>query len=180
MRAEAAYREVLELQTPIIDCYSVVSAVEGFGLLAAAGGEPALTARLLGAAQAQLESFGTPRRPACQALLDRVLASARRTLGDDGFTAAWEEGRALPLEEAIAEARNVPGPVDQPAVSHKLTRREIEVLRLVAVGMTDREIGEHLFISRRTVSHHVTAILAKLDVHSRREAAEAARRFGLT
>ncbi len=179
-RAAAAYGEALELATSIDDRYDVVRVVEGIGLLAAAGGDPALAARLLGAAQAQLEIFGTPRRRAAQELVERVLDSVRRTLGDIEFTATWEEGRALSLEEAIVAARDAPQPVDQPASSHNLTRREVEVLQLVADGMTDREIGEQLFISRRTVSHHVTAILAKLDVHSRHDAVEAARRFGLT
>ncbi len=52
-----------------------------------------------------------------------------------------------------------------------LTRREIEVLRLVREGLTDREISERLYISRRTVSKHVESILSKLNVDSRRAAA---------
>lgn len=179
-RSAAAYREALELATSIDDRYDVVRVVEGFGLLASAGGEPALTVRLLGTAQTQLEMFGTPRRPAAKALVERVLDGARGTLGDAEFTAIWEEGRALPLEEAVAATLGVPERLDQPAANHNLTRREVEVLLLVADGLTDREIGERLFISRRTVSHHVTAILTKLDVNSRRDAGEAARRFGLT
>ncbi len=179
-RAAAVYREALDLSMAVDDRYDVVRAVEGFGLLAAAGGDPRQAARLLGVAQAQLELFGTPRRRATQALVERVLSNLRRTLGDSAFAAAWEEGHALPLTEAVAMARTVPESGDQPAARHNLTRREVEVLRLVAEGLTDREIGERLYISRRTVSHHVTAILAKLGVTSRRDAAEAARRFGLT
>jgi pentatricopeptide repeat protein len=52
-----------------------------------------------------------------------------------------------------------------------LTRREVEVLRLLAQGLSDREIGEALFISRHTVMRHVSHILAKLDVDSRTAAA---------
>jgi DNA-binding NarL/FixJ family response regulator len=60
-----------------------------------------------------------------------------------------------------------------------LTPREIEVLHLVARGETDRSIAERLYLSRRTVSSHVSNILAKLDVPSRRAAVIAAARIGL-
>ena len=60
-----------------------------------------------------------------------------------------------------------------------LTKREMEVLRLVATGETDRGIADVLYVSRRTVSSHVSNILAKLDVPSRRAAVLTAARIGL-
>jgi DNA-binding NarL/FixJ family response regulator len=60
-----------------------------------------------------------------------------------------------------------------------LTRRELEVLRLLVDGRSNRQIAEELFISAKTASMHVTNLLAKLGVHSRLEAAAAARRLGL-
>jgi DNA-binding NarL/FixJ family response regulator len=60
-----------------------------------------------------------------------------------------------------------------------LTPREMEVLRLVATGETDRGIADVLYVSRRTVSSHVSNILAKLDVPSRRAAVVTAARIGL-
>jgi DNA-binding CsgD family transcriptional regulator len=60
-----------------------------------------------------------------------------------------------------------------------LTPRELEVLRLLVEGRSNRQIAEQLFISGKTVSVHVTNILAKLGVHSRLEAAAMARRLGL-
>ena len=60
-----------------------------------------------------------------------------------------------------------------------LTRREREVMALLCHRLTDQEIAEVLYISRRTVSTHVSSILAKLRVANRREAAAAARRLGL-
>jgi DNA-binding CsgD family transcriptional regulator/tetratricopeptide (TPR) repeat protein len=60
-----------------------------------------------------------------------------------------------------------------------LTSREVEVLRLVADGMTNAEIAVALFISEKTVEHHVSHTLSKLDVPSRREAARAARALDL-
>ncbi|MFI7697952.1 AAA family ATPase [Nonomuraea sp. NPDC049480] len=60
-----------------------------------------------------------------------------------------------------------------------LTAREVEVLRLVAEGLTNREIAERLFIAQKTVSVHVSNILAKLEVSTRTQAAAEARRRGL-
>jgi DNA-binding NarL/FixJ family response regulator len=67
-----------------------------------------------------------------------------------------------------------------PAIARAgLTSRELDVLHLLVEGCTDREIADRLFISRRTASKHVEAILAKLGVHSRGAAAAEMRRLGL-
>ena len=60
-----------------------------------------------------------------------------------------------------------------------LTARELEVLRLVAKGETNRSIGQALYISEKTVSVHISRILAKLDARGRVEAAGLALRLGL-
>ena len=60
-----------------------------------------------------------------------------------------------------------------------LTPREVEVLALVAQGLRNRQIAERLFLSPKTVGHHVGAILRKLDVQTRGEAGAAARRLGV-
>jgi DNA-binding NarL/FixJ family response regulator len=66
---------------------------------------------------------------------------------------------------------------DNPA---NLTARELEILALVAEGLRNGDIAARLFVSPKTVAHHVSAILRKLDVHTRGEAAAVARRLGLT
>ncbi|WP_281424100.1 ATP-binding protein [Nonomuraea rhizosphaerae] len=89
--------------------------------------------------------------------------------------------RATPLVEEIETlSRRVGGA--QPAgaaVPELLTPREMEVLRLVALGRTNRDIAAELFISAKTVSVHVSNILAKLGVTTRGEAAAAAHRQSL-
>jgi DNA-binding NarL/FixJ family response regulator len=60
-----------------------------------------------------------------------------------------------------------------------LTAREVEVLELVADGLRNAEIAERLFLSERTVGHHVSAILRKLGVKTRGEASAVARRNGI-
>ncbi len=59
-----------------------------------------------------------------------------------------------------------------------LTRRQMQVLELLNTGKSNAEIAERLFLSAKTVDHHVSAILAKLEVPSRSEAAAVARRAG--
>lgn len=70
------------------------------------------------------------------------------------------------------------GPPSQIA-SLGLTRREAEVLELVAAGRTNRQIGAELFITEKTASIHVSRILAKLGVAGRGQAAAVAHRLGL-
>jgi DNA-binding CsgD family transcriptional regulator len=72
-----------------------------------------------------------------------------------------------------------PEALPSPAASLGLTRREAEVLALVAEGRTNRQIGQALFIAPKTASVHVSRILAKLGVAGRGEAAAIAHRLGL-
>ena len=93
---------------------------------------------------------------------------------------AREAARALRAAPLLAELTAL-GSTAAPARVHEgaLTPRETEILALVAVGRTNGEIGKQLFISTKTVSVHVSNILAKLDAASRTEAAAVARRRGL-
>ena len=80
--------------------------------------------------------------------------------------------------EAVKE-RLESGPVTTPAHPDGLTRREVEVLQLICDGMTDREIGENLFISIKTVGNHVSNILNKTSTANRTEAAAYATRHSI-
>ena len=70
---------------------------------------------------------------------------------------------------------------DEPTTADRigLTAREIDVLQLMAGGATNREIAARLYISQKTVTVHMTRILAKLDARTRVEAAGVAQRLGL-
>lgn len=116
-----------------------------------------------------------------------LLARAGRALGDED-TAQMELDGAIRIlkrlgaeadvaritaEQAPSQERSVPGD------GHGLTGRELEVLRRVASGATNRSIGEKLFISERTVERHVSHIFAKLRVSSRSAATAYAYEHGL-
>jgi LuxR family maltose regulon positive regulatory protein len=75
----------------------------------------------------------------------------------------------------------VPSPVADPPYSivEPLTPRELDVLSLLAEGLTQPEIAERLFISKSTVKTHTRNLYGKLEVHSRREVVAAAKQLGL-
>ena len=157
--------------------------------LAAVGGHPEAAARLFGAAEALADTIGYVRRRPEQERLERDAAVARSALGDDGFEASRAAGRALPAEEAVAEAQAVlaamraavaPGSTPTlTAAFAPLSPREQDVLVLLCQRLTDPQIAEQLFLSPRTVESHVASLLRKLDVTNRRDAAAAAVRLGL-
>ncbi|NYE36627.1 DNA-binding CsgD family transcriptional regulator/tetratricopeptide (TPR) repeat protein [Nocardioides cavernae] len=104
-------------------------------------------------------------------------AAGAREVGDLARAAAHELRSQALLDELTAQGA-APGPA--PATDTvALTPREGEILALVAEGRSNGEIGKQLFISTKTVSVHVSNILAKLDAASRTEAAAVARRRGL-
>jgi DNA-binding NarL/FixJ family response regulator len=97
-------------------------------------------------------------------------------LGGHVFQTERDEGRALTLEQALAllepVAKALPSspiftPILSPPSPNELTAREVEVLRLVAQGLSDRAVAQRLVISPRTVQGHVRSIFNKLNVTSR-------------
>jgi len=82
-------------------------ALLGVGNLAAAKGDAAQAVRLFGAAAAIQQSMQRDLRPSVDVIQERILTDQRQRLGESAYLAAWEEGRALPEERAVAEARAV-------------------------------------------------------------------------
>ena len=143
-------------------------------------GEPARAAQFWGAAEAVREITGAPIPPNERAPYDRSVAAARALLGEKVFAAAWAEGRTMPLEQVLSAQCQAPLPASistapsvllqartSPTYPAGLTAREVEVLRLVAMGLTDTQVAEKLVLSRRTVNSHLTSIYSKLRVTSR-------------
>jgi len=177
-RALALYREALELGRNHPGTRFVTEVIEAVGIVVAAAQAERAT-RLLSAAKAQRDRLGLRYRVReDQVALEHAVASTRAALGEPAFATAWATGRALTPAQAIVEALD---PLVPPTSTHgiSLTPREDEILRLLAAGQTDPAIATALFISVRTVEHHVARIFAKLGVHTRTAATTAAIAAGL-
>jgi predicted ATPase/serine/threonine protein kinase/DNA-binding CsgD family transcriptional regulator len=170
----------------------VASSLEGLAVVVAAQGEPVWAALLLGAAESLREAIGIPLPPVERLTYERNVSELRNRLGDKTFSFAWAEGRTMTPEQALAAKSSVvtpqpPGAKQSPISPAKptatypngLTTREVEVLRLLAQGMTDAQIAEQLVISPRTVNNHLTSIYQKIQVSSRSAATRYAIDHGL-
>src|SRR6185437_5432716 len=96
--------EALSLSRGIGAREQVANLLENIAHLALALGDPLRAARLGGAAEGLREAIGQPLTPGERGDHDRAIAALRAVLGEAAFAAAWAEGRALPLDEAIALA----------------------------------------------------------------------------
>jgi DNA-binding CsgD family transcriptional regulator len=163
----------------------VLGAVAGLAGVALALGQPERAARMLGAVEIERETSGAGRI-AHGLFAERVSEVLRSKLAEPVFATTWQEGRSLQFVDAVAEALAIaasagqePQPAPDDASGFRLTARELDVLRLLAEGHTDKDIGEALYIGTRTVQTHVANLFAKLGVNSRAEAAAVAVRRGL-
>jgi predicted ATPase/DNA-binding CsgD family transcriptional regulator len=153
-------------------------ALEAVAGLAVARDLPEQGLRLFAAAGRFREQTGIVRLPSESERVAQALDAAWAHVGADDAAACWAEGEALSLEEAVGYARRGRGERDRPEVGWaSLTPTERQVVRLVADGHTNAQIGERLFISPNTVKKHLSAVYAKVGPGGRAElAAEAGRR----
>jgi non-specific serine/threonine protein kinase len=189
-QAREYYVESLTLFGDLRDKQRIPDCLEGIAGLAGTTSQTVRAAQLFGAAESLRESTGIPLPPVQRAAYERDLAATRAALDETAFTAAWATGRALSMEQAIAEAEQALREAHATAAVHQpeppsvspptqltgdlagtLTPRERQVLALIAQGYTNRAIAEALIIAERTAEIHVGNILAKLSVTSRTQAA---------
>jgi predicted ATPase/DNA-binding CsgD family transcriptional regulator len=177
--ARALHEESLSLSIELGDRLVTTISLEGLARTAAATGQLEAAANLLGAADALRDTTGATRSAYWQALYERLVADTRPRLGDDAFEKAWEAGRTMTPEQAPAALP----PLSAPPGTERpdgLTSREVEVLGLVAEGLTDAQVAERLVVSLRTVNAHLRSIYRKLEVRSRSAATRYAVEHGLT
>jgi non-specific serine/threonine protein kinase len=176
--AVALYRESLELCKVTEHSEGIAECLAGMAVVASEiNGQKEQAARLFAAAEALRESLGTHLTPNEQEIYEAAVAKVRSALGERAFSATWAAGRRMPHEEAVAFALALPfspnGTTPSETKEHPsqliatLTKREIEVLRFVASGLTDGEVAEKLGLSPRTIHSHLHSIYGKLGVTSR-------------
>jgi DNA-binding CsgD family transcriptional regulator len=155
------------------DALSVAQQVEGIAVAGMAA-NPRRAVTLFGAASRLREMVETPVQLPWSVWLEPAMAKARAALPDRIADKAWESGRAMSTAHILVLARDVPGEPGRGKAAHRasgLSKRELEVARLVASGMTSRAIAERLFLSERTVESHLEHILSKLGFSSRAQIA---------
>jgi predicted ATPase/DNA-binding CsgD family transcriptional regulator len=177
--AFALYREIGDQPAMSWTLYGLA-----FGAIAL--GEFEWAAQLWGAAEAMREAKGSFIPSVERAKYEGSVAAVRSRLGEETFAAAWSLGRNMTPEQALAGLASGMAPISEelstipPAKTPHtypdgLTAREVEVLRLVAQGLSNVQVAEQLVISPRTVNTHLTAIYGKIQAPSR----SAATRYAL-
>ncbi len=176
-QAAACYQESLALRQESGEKEGVAAALEGLAGICAVQGQARSASRLLGAAETLRESTGVAIPPIDRAFNERIIATVYARLGEKAFTAARAEGRSMTPEQALALQEPLTAmtqspplhttPSPPPAHPDELTAREVEVLRLVAEGLSDAQVAEQLIISPRTVQGHMRSIFNKINVNSR-------------
>jgi DNA-binding CsgD family transcriptional regulator/tetratricopeptide (TPR) repeat protein len=153
---------------------------------------PEQAVQLFGAVFALRDGLHSPLTEFHRSVFERSLVLLRAKLDEARFQAAWEIGQAMTWDQTVGYALELldrvnvtvhhqpsaPPPSTSPRLSGNLTvlsARELDVLRLVADGLSDAEIAAQLVISRRTVNTHLSSIYSKLAVKSRTAAVRVAR-----
>jgi predicted ATPase/DNA-binding CsgD family transcriptional regulator len=174
IEATRAAAHALRVKHEAGDDLGVAFTLEVYGWLAARAGRHDRCAWLLGAADARWASAGG--RPAAAAPFGRLHAAAvvaaSDALGDKRFAELFSRGTLHPFTELLGYTTGASGPPGQDAGARarlpgQLTAREQEIATLVAEGLSNRQIAERLFISRRTVDAHIEHIFGKLGITSR-------------
>ncbi len=146
-------------------------------------------AGVFGAVDHWREMLALRRTPSENLSYQQITETLQNQLGEALYLRAQQESRSIPAEKVIKEVIELLETTLQPEPDEKqstigeeapgmLSEREREVIGLVAEGLTNQEIGEHLFITERTVRFHLTSIFNKLEANNRGQAVAIANRMG--
>jgi len=182
--AGGLFEEGLVLLHEVNESWGIATNLQGIGVTVAAQGRPVEAARLWGAVETLCAQLRAPLPAEERAFVARASAAVRAALGEEAFARAWAEGQAMTPEQALAavgrtarssqpqaratrSARGTDQQLPSPSATGDLTEREVEVLQLVAQGLTDAQVAKALVISPRTVNAHLRSIYSKLNITSR-------------
>jgi predicted ATPase/DNA-binding CsgD family transcriptional regulator len=186
-RSETLFVDSVVLCRELGDGLIAAEGMEGMACVAGTRGEAERAATMFGAARALRDAVGYETTFRGTVLRDPYLEDASSQLDAAAWDAAFARGQRMTLaqavEYALAAAGPAPAPTPNPAPnSHPagLSDREAEVLRLVAMGLTNAQTARELYISPRTVDRHLNSVYRKLGVSSRAAAARFAAENNLT
>lgn len=180
-QARADFTEALTIRMALGDRRGIVECIGAIAAVLASHGQHADAATMFAAADTLRLQIGTPLPDPDRVIFEPLMAAVRRALPAAELEARSSAGRAMSLADAAAFAQSAaeraasPVPVSRGSLSD----REVEVVRLVASGMTNAEVADQLFLSRRTVDAHLRRIYDKLDLGSRAEVIRYAMEHGL-
>jgi predicted ATPase/DNA-binding CsgD family transcriptional regulator len=171
-RAEALAQEGASCDHALDDRAGLAILLETLASMAAEQTAHERAAVLLGFAQRAREASALTLAEPFRPQHAQSVAVATEGLGQTAFDVAFQRGRAMTIDDGVAFAvedkhRPQPAPAVKAEPLAVLTRRQLEIARLIAGDLTNRQIAARLFLSERTVETHITNILNKLGLNSR-------------
>lgn len=174
-QAQTLLTDGLQGRQVLGDKLGIAESLEALACLAAKHASLERAARLWGVATALRSAIGASLIESERVGYDPYVKAARTRLRERQFDAATSAGAAMSLDQALRFAAELPDTAEQGAGRKAprraypagLSLREVEVLALVAQGLTDSEVAERLVLSPRTVNAHLISIYNKLGVNSR-------------
>jgi predicted ATPase/DNA-binding CsgD family transcriptional regulator len=197
--AQKGMVEALEAARQSIDLYVIAYCVDDAAQLAvqrmaeqkiAQGRDLQKIARVVGAVDHWREILSMLRAPREDLAHLQIIETLQHRMGEPAYLRVSKEGQSVPVERVIDEAIELLETSDTPSGQGKgkqetevifvaLSKREHQVISLIAEGLSNQEIADRLFVSERTVRFHVTSIFHKLGADNRAQAVAIADRLGI-
>jgi non-specific serine/threonine protein kinase len=170
--ATISWKESLSVFRDLNDPFGTIWCLGGLALVAATTGDQERVVRLAAVVDRMSREWSLSTSAFRIRQLDEACRQARTKLGSRKSEGAWNDGLTISTARALEYALGEGKPEAEPAAdAGPLSRREREVVVMVAAGMTNRQIADRLFIAERTAEGHVERIRNKLGVRSRTEVA---------